>query len=105
MSRKEFTKSVKLAAWNRCNGICECCEMKITGRPEYDHELADGLGGDNSIDNCKVLCSKCHRAKTSNHDVPMIAKATRLKEKAAGIRKPKRKWPSRKFDGTVNWNR
>jgi 5-methylcytosine-specific restriction endonuclease McrA len=109
MTRTEFSKSTKLQAWNRCqrSGIpyCECgCEQKIVGRPEYDHKLADGLGGDNSLENCVVMNAKCHRIKTSREDVPMIAKADRLREKAAGIRS-KPKWPSRKFNSDIDWNR
>lgn len=104
MARSEFSKKTKLAAWDRCQGICECCSMKIIGTPEYDHAVADGLGGGNELENCEVLCRKCHRLKTSEHDVPKIAKAVRLNEKAKGVRS-KRRWPSRKFNGQVNWNR
>ena len=38
-------------------------------------------------ENCRVLCSKCHRIKTSGEDVPRIAKTKRTKRKAVNA------WP------------
>lgn len=90
MSRQEFPKKVKLAAFERCKGICECgCGQKII-TAEYDHIVAAALGGSNDLDNCMVLDRRCHRKKTSSHDVPVIAKATRVFEKRAGLRKSRR---------------
>ena len=106
MSRKEFSVKTKKAAWKRCNGICECgCGQKITGRAEFDHILADGLGGDNSLENCKVLSVKCHKLKTHTEDRPMMAKADRLRAKRLGIAPAKRKWPTKKFNGEINWRK
>ena len=86
--RREFPTKVKLAAWERCGGFCECCRAKIAGRkPEYDHILPDALGGEPTLDNCRVMCSKCHRLKTSGEDVPRIAKTKRTKRKAVNA------WP------------
>lgn len=98
--RREFPAKVKLAAYDRCriNGKphCERCGKRILGLPEYDHDLPDGLGGEPTLENCKVLCGTCHRKKTGEEDVPMMAKADRVKRKAAGVRR-KRKWPKRRF--------
>ena len=79
--RREFTPKVKLAAWERCGGNCEQCLTRIIGRPEYDHILPDWLGGEPTIENAQVLCSKCHRLKSSTEDVPRIAKTKRTKRK------------------------
>lgn len=80
--RREFNPKIKLAAWDRCGGNCEKCRAKIAGRrPEYDHILADAMGGEPTLNNCQVLCSKCHRLKTSGEDVPRIAKTKRTKRK------------------------
>jgi 5-methylcytosine-specific restriction endonuclease McrA len=76
--------------------------MKIAGVPEYDHICPDGLNGSTDLENCQVLCRKCHRRKSDN-DVKMISKARRLREKAAGVRPKKRKMSYRKFDGTPVW--
>lgn len=42
--RREFPKKVKLEAWLRSKGICECgCGVKIVpgDGPEYDHLMED----------------------------------------------------------------
>lgn len=91
MPRKEFPKSVKVAAIKRAmrNGIlcCEQCGSMIKGSPEIDHVIADGLGGENTLQNAAVLCAECHRNKTSKNDVPKIAKAKRLEARSLGVRK------------------
>lgn len=85
--RREFPAKVKLAAWDAAGGHCQECLARIIGRPEYDHVLPDALGGEPTLDNCRVLCSKCHRLKTSGEDVPRIAKTKRTKRKAVNA------WP------------
>ncbi|MCH9751089.1 MAG: hypothetical protein K0U61_02620, partial [Alphaproteobacteria bacterium] len=65
--RAEFSKETKRKAWDRSKGICECgCGVKIVDGdgPEYDHELECFLGGDNSLENCRVLRLRCHKQKT-----------------------------------------
>lgn len=98
--RKEFSKSVRLQAWERSGGHCECgCGQKIIGTPEYDHVIEDTLTHDNSLDNCMVMSKRCHRLKTDRNR-PEIDKTRRVLEKRAGVRKRQgfRGW--RKFDGT-----
>jgi 5-methylcytosine-specific restriction endonuclease McrA len=96
--RREFHPKIKLAAWDRCGGKCETCLTRIIGRPEYDHVLPDWLGGDPTLENCRVLCAKCHRLKTSTEDVPRIAQTKRIKRKAINAWPvPKRKIQSRGF--------
>lgn len=96
--RREFSAKIKLAAWDRCGGKCECCYARIISRPEYDHILPDALGGEPTLENCAVLCSKCHRIKTSTGDVPRIAKTKRQKRKAINAwPKPTRPLRSRGF--------
>jgi 5-methylcytosine-specific restriction endonuclease McrA len=103
MTRSEFSKSTKLAAWERCGGYCEDCGGKIF-TAEYDHIVPCAIGGTNDLDNCRVLCRRCHRAKTSAVDVPQIAKSRRINEKRAGVRRRRtgfRGW--RKFNGDLVW--
>lgn len=116
MTRKNFTKNTKLAAWSRAGGHCEVCGAKITaanGPTQYDHIVPDALGGDNSLENCQVLCKRpCHDLKTHkpiDGDVPRIAKAQRGYEKRANVREKRgRPLPGtkasgfrKKMDGTV----
>lgn len=113
MSRQEFTKKTKAARFLHCKGICESCGLKILCTPEYDHDMPAALGGDNSFENCRCLCSKCHSAKSFSRD-PMrldsnrsIDRAERLAEKSAGLRKKSGRGfrGHRKFDGTIVWKR
>lgn len=99
--RREFPQSVKLAAWQRCSGHCENCGVKIVAGngPNYDHRIADGLGGEPTLTNCDVLCRNCHGAKTATADVPAIAKAKRLEKLAAGVEKRGRPLPGSKKSG------
>ena len=87
--RHEFSAKVKAAAALRADGHCEQCTRKLmTGDYHYDHDIPDGLGGDPTLDNCRVLCRSCHSAKSTLKDIPRIAKAKRNYSKARGIRKP-----------------
>jgi len=99
--RVEFAARVKLKAYVRSlindKPHCELCKLPILGVPEYDHRKADGLGGEATLENCAVLCGKCHRRKTHEEDRPIMAKADRQFKAKAGIKGPKRKWPKRKF--------
>lgn len=51
--RREFPAKVKLQAWDRCmrggKPHCELCHGLIVGRGQFDHVVADGLGGDTDI--------------------------------------------------------
>ncbi len=89
--RREFPSKVKLQAWQRCQRDgkphCEMCGLRIVGIPEYDHIKPDGLGGEPALDNCQVLCGKCHRSKTHEQDRPVMAKADRQMKAHAGVRK------------------
>lgn len=98
MRASEFSAKTKLEAWERCAGRCEECLTRIVARPEYDHKLPLALGGASDLLNCQVLCQKCHRIKTSNGDVPRIAKTKRTKRKAINAwPKPVRQLRSRGF--------
>lgn len=67
---------------------------------EFDHILADCLGGEPSLDNCAHLCSPCHKIKTAT-DQKYRAKRNKHKidrEKRDKRRaKPKAKIRSRGF--------
>lgn len=99
VSRSKFPAKVKAAAFKRCcdaNGIphCEDCGIVLTaGNIEYDHDKADGLGGEPTLENCKVRCKKvCHRKKTHEQDRPIMAKADAQRKASFGL-KPKSSRP------------
>ena len=107
-ARREFSAKIKVAAFERSGGNCEQCTARLyAGKYHYDHDNPDGLTGEPTLANCRVLCVACHSVKTRTQDMPAIARAKRRQRKHAGIRKPSRfpgsrasKWRKR-MDGTV----
>jgi 5-methylcytosine-specific restriction enzyme A len=104
--RREFSKQVKRAAFERAGGYCEGkpygqrCGAKLhVGKFHYDHDIPDALGGEPVIENCVCLCVACHKDKTGKQDIPAIAKTKRIQDRHRGIKKPRtiRAW--RKFNG------
>jgi len=99
MARKEFPRSVKVAAVKRAmvNGevFCEKCGVLTKGKFEIDHIKEDFYGGQPVLENAKVLCIECHRDKTSTN-AKTIAKTKRLEAKHVGAAKPKSKIRNRK---------
>ncbi len=102
--RREFSKHVKRDAFVRAAGKCEgdgCGARLSLGKYHYDHVIADGLGGEPTLENCAVLCMACHNEKTRKRDVPAIAKAKRIEDRQRGIKKPRTITRWRKFNGDV----
>ena len=62
--RPEFPSDVKRKVMERSNNRCERCGMDFnegfTG--EFHHIIRPFYGGDNSINNCTLLCRNCHLA-------------------------------------------
>ena len=97
----EFTVKTKLDAWSASKEAygkprCAICLRIILGLAEFDHKTPVGLGGKSTLDNCQVVCAKCHKLKTHGEDRPVMAKADRQKKSGAGVKR-KHKWPRRKF--------
>lgn len=96
--RSEFSAQTKRDAFARSGGICEChripwlrrpngCGVRlVTGAIFYEHINTDFHSSDNGVDNCAVLCRTCWREKTSQHDLPSIAKTKRVRDLARGIK-------------------
>ena len=98
MGRREFSKSVKVAVVKRATKdgrlFCEGCNALVTGRFEIDHIRPDGLLGEPTLENARLLCSPCHKEKTAD-DVARIAKAKRVEARHVGIRKAGRGFQKR----------
>lgn len=88
--RREFSPKTKTEAFTRARGRCENCGVHIRrgNGPEYDHIIEAFYDGDNSLDNCCVLCRNCHGSKTSDR-APELAKSRRLVKDRAGIKRSK----------------
>ena len=74
----------------------------LPGRFDYDHVIADAMGGEPTLKNCAVLCKSCHGEKTPE-DVGQIAKAKRIERKHVGAKPARRKMPYQKFNGEAVW--
>lgn len=89
MSRKEFSKSIKvkviLRATKNGNVYCEACGA-LAKKWEIDHVRPDGLLGSPVLDNAQLLCRVCHSAKTKS-DVAAIARCKRIEARALGVKK------------------
>lgn len=109
--RKPFPKAVTEAVQERSGGTCEA-EGCIRPGAEYDHDLPVALGGESTLENCRLLCSVHHAIKTAA-DVKAIAKADRAsgrsgqyarRQRAGGSRIKSRGFDAtyrKKMDGTV----
>ena len=69
-----FSNEVLLQAWRRAGGYCEQCSEKVTwalrgselgGGWEADHHVPVSDGGSDRLDNCRILCTPCHKATPS----------------------------------------
>jgi 5-methylcytosine-specific restriction protein A len=85
--REEFSKKVKVAAFERAKGHCEkCTAFLMPGKFHYDHRIPAAFDGPATLDNCRVLCLACHSVKTCKEDVPLIARSKRIRAKHAGAK-------------------
>lgn len=87
--RREFSTKTRKEALKRSGLRCEAtgewyglpagerCTANLGLGVEYDHLILDANSKDNSLENCRAVCPKCHRYKTSNRDVPTAAKTVR----------------------------
>jgi len=107
MARLEFSSATRKQARTRSGMRCEavgafyglpngqrCNADLATAGIEYDHFILDHNSKDNSLANCRAVCPKCHRWKTSHIDVPTAAKTKRQETMGAKPR-PKQSIPSR----------
>ena len=110
--RKEFTNRTKAKVFTREDGHCERCNRKVGvgGEPaEFHHRITCEDGGDNSAENCELLCAQCHSHQTHKVEAPAKAEGRRHTLKRAGVKDAKRrKLPGGrdskikiKMDGTV----
>lgn len=91
MPRREFSRKTKAEAFLRCGGHCEgCTALLAPARIEYDHIIPDSLGGEPTLENCRVICAACHRVKTGD-DAGNLARALRREAKHIGASAPARR--------------
>lgn len=82
--RREFSRKTRAQAFERSKGCCEVCGARLVpGKFRYDHILPDVLGGEPTLENCKVQCVACDAPKTAD-DIKRIRKADRQRDKHNG---------------------
>jgi 5-methylcytosine-specific restriction protein A len=90
MARFEFTRKQRLEIWQRAKGCCEKCGAKLkVGEGDFDHRIAQGYGGENTVENGQLLCRICHKGKTAN-DKRITEKVKRMRDKHRGVFPPTR---------------
>lgn len=106
-NRNEFGSKTRKEALKRSGLICEAtgswyglpdgqrCDRNLGAGVQYDHLILDANSKDNSLENCRAVCPKCHAWKTANRDTPTAAKTVRqqlmgmkTKPKGRGFSKP-----------------
>lgn len=112
--RYEFSKQQKREILSRSGGKCECigvrygypeghrCNADLAYGLEFDHyPLPAYQEGSNTIENGLAACKRCNKYANNKFDTPRAAKEKRLKDKNAGIKKPKKKWDTKSFAGVI----
>lgn len=101
MTRRKFNTAIRLDLAARQKGLCACgCGIPIDDSAEADHITELALGGEDCVTNLQMLRPECHKAKTAER-IRMIRKADRIKRKAEGKIKLKRKIASRGFNKSL----
>lgn len=90
--RKNFTKRTIAERYLFCGGRCEgkieatglrCNAVVKPGDYHADHDNPDGITGDPTFENCRILCIPCHDIKTKK-DRKNIDEAQRREQVATG---------------------
>jgi 5-methylcytosine-specific restriction protein A len=97
---------VRKAAFRRCcqkdgKPRCENCgNILVSGNITYEHLDPDGLGGEPTLENCGVWCTRpCSKGK-DKIDNPRMAKADAVLKSTYGLRaKSSRPMPGSKASG------
>lgn len=96
--RNEFSTKTRKAALVRSGKICEAagdwyglpngqrCTANLGDGVQYDHLILDANSKDNSLENCRAVCPKCHSWKTANRDTPLAAKTVRQQSMGLNLR-------------------
>jgi hypothetical protein len=107
--RMNFPKPVQRQALERSGGACEAigpeygleprqrCSAPLSKGVNFEHILADALGGKPVLANCLAVCPKCNQFKNNHHDTPKAAKLKRQSDKHHGIKAAKPQIKNRGF--------
>lgn len=81
-----FSAKVEEEADKRAAGRCEDCGGQLKpGKYQHDHIKPKGMGGLNTLENCRVRCIRCHLIKTLEEDMPPMRKADKQAKVKKGL--------------------
>lgn len=103
MKRRRLTALQRTKVFDRDNGICCLCGLKINAPKDkwiLEHVVPLWLGGADDESNMAPAHFHCAIEKTRK-EAPVKAKSDRVRARHIGLKKPRtiRRW--RKFDGTI----
>jgi 5-methylcytosine-specific restriction endonuclease McrA len=101
--RAEFTDKTKREAYALRGGVCAGlvelkmpCSKSLADDCEYDHIMRCEIKPDNSLANCRPLCSTHHKIKTAL-DAKAAAKGRLIRKETKKSQRPKAKIRSAGF--------
>ena len=108
MKRVKITTSMRVKIFEKDNGICHMCKLKVDAGQEWDvsHEIPLEAGGKDDISNWFVAHRKCHRHHTATVDMPLIAKVN-VSERKIWVLKSQElpcQWGKLNMEKKIRWN-
>lgn len=88
MKRRRFSAKDIDRLMAKQGGKCALCGWPIEGDFHRDHVIPLAAGGADEIGNIQLVHPSCHRRKTADEDMAVIAKTRRVKARHDGTRKP-----------------
>lgn len=90
MTRRSLSTRERVRLFELHGGRCHCCGGKINVGEAWDvsHVIPLAIGGDDDDANRLPAHKKCHAKRTAEQDLPLIAKAKRIRAKHIGAKAP-----------------
>ena len=110
MRRRTLSTAERVRIFESANGNCHLCSQPIhvSEKWEADHVIPRAVTGRDDLGAFSPAHAKCHRVKSSEVDIPQIAKTKRIRAKHIGAHRTRNPmagskasgWQKR-MDGTV----
>ena len=74
----QITAEQIAALYAKQRGRCAACRKALKGQYQLDHVMPLALGGEHTIENAQILCSRCNQSKHAMHPDAWAARTGRL---------------------------